>query len=698
MFTHALQGFSVQMSAAEAKKLAADPNVESVMQDHYMTTATSVGAAGVASVPSPVSAPRLTQGPVAWGLDRVDQRGPDPDHKYHYDAKRAGQGVQIWWVTDGVRETHEDLTPRAVLADDLVNDGKDTQTCGDAGTHEAGISAGKFHGLAKAADIFVVRAFDCDDVGTAANVAAAIEFSANNAIKPAVIGLSLAPVCIDADRAPTPCDRDSVNLISAAVKHALVDKGIQVVQGAGDSVHPATGNGSDACTNDSGITTGVLYVGATGAVTQAGQPGQPNRTVDGAWFRSNYGRCVDIWAPGVSVDVPTSAADDSDIEMSAVGISSAFAVGALALLLSDPLFKNATPAELTAELKKRATPDVIIGMHAGDNNRLLFTKPPGGFTIGTALDSSPGADGSPTLTGVDPAGKMKVRFQTRANLAGQKSARAAGLAASSTWGPWITSSSAGWASAASEQNANGKLQLVGVTTTHQLWQRQQLVANSNTWASWSQLDTPSSLGVKAVTLKRLADGRVVMFGSNDDGASFFRVQTAANATTWSAWSPLPFTGSARSITAEANSDGNVEVFASDTDGKVWRTKQVSTDSATWTTPATIPNAPPVYMVAASRHKDGRVDLFTLGEGNVLAHATQTSAGAATYSAFTEPIANTALTSISATINSTDQIDVIGVDTAGAVLESIETASDANTWPAFTQIGTAGTILPAPASD
>ncbi|WP_328522899.1 protease inhibitor I9 family protein [Kribbella sp. NBC_00359] len=695
VWTDMAQGFSVTMSAAEASKLAADPNVASVHQDQYYSMADSTGVTGEDGAPPSGPAPRLTQtDPHSWGLDRVDQRKLPLDHRYHDDAHQEGQDVTVYLVSTGVRETHQDLGNRAVLVRDFVNDNH-AQDCRVQGTAGAGAIGGNTNGVAKKADIVVLRAFDCDLIARASDLAAAVDWVANNNIGPAVLDFNIGPVCRDLDDLHViPCDPDEFKLIRDALTLAM-SKGIQVVQPVGDLGQAA---GVDACTAVTSSTPGVLIVGGT-SLSSAG-------TTDQAWSLSNFGSCVGIWAPAAGVVVDSSASDTAEVSMSTTLIATGLVSGALALILSDPKFAHATPRDLTVELLRRATLGVITGMHSGDNNRLLYTRPPGSFTVGSVLKSTPGADGLQNLFAVNAAGKMVERFQTGTavavagaggRVAGPKGARVSGLAAASSWGPWITSTSGGWASVGSERNANGKLQLVGVTASKQLWQRQQLAVNSNTWTAWSQLDSPSSLGITAVSLKGLADGRVVMFGSNADGGSFFQVQTAANATTWSGWSALPFTGTARSITAESNADGKVEVFASDTDGAVWRTKQVSADSMTWTTPAVIPGAPPVYMVAASRHKDGRVDLFTIGDGNLMAHTTQTSAGASTYTTSNQPIANAALTSVSASVNN-DQIDVIGVDSSGAVLESLENAADANSWPAFTQIGTAGTVLPQPVSD
>ncbi|WP_328522733.1 protease inhibitor I9 family protein [Kribbella sp. NBC_00359] len=689
VWTQTMHGFVATMSEAEARKLASDPNVESVQQDQYVDMAPAVSVPGTASKSGgaasnsagPVRGSSGTAGVVGplavgappppviatdnWGLDRIDQRKLPLDQKFHYDSTRAGNGVTVYLIAPPARETHHDFAPRVVNAQANLPRPNQNQ-CQGEGTNSAGAIGGTANGVAKQVNIVVVPAIFCDSSTTVAELVSAFEWIVGDVTRrPAVIDFQRGLACTS-QGGENGCTPENANLLRDAQVNAL-DHGIQVVVAMNAFYYvssPCKGTSTSGPHNNN-LVPGVLYVGETDI----------HDTISG--YDPDTASCVGIWAPGVGIKFDTKDSDDSEATGGSAQFATDFVAGGLAMLLSEPEFADASRAQVTAELLERATPGVVGGLGLGDADKLLFTKPPGSFTTGLRLGTTPNVDGALAMFGVNPDGRFMDRFQTGTTLA-----------AAGSWGPWTTSATAGWASMAAERNANGKITLIGVTSPAKgLWQRQQAAANENTWTSWSQLDNPNSLGLTAVSLKRLANGRLMMFGSDSDGQAYFRTQTAPNATTWSAWAGLPFGQPARSITAESNSDGRVEVFASDTDGQVWRIKQVTADGADWTAPAVIPGVAGVQMVAASRHRDGRVDLFAIVDGGELSHATQSSAGSDSYTALTSVNNVTNLTSISASVNSADDIDLIASDTTGAVLESIENGPDSNTWPAFTLTGT-----------
>jgi Tectonin domain/Peptidase inhibitor I9 len=683
VWTHALHGFSVKMTTSDAQKLAADPNVASVTQDQYLASGSMSQAGSRSTATGSAIIPNATQTPPDnWGLDRIDQRKLPLDNKYHYDTAQAGQGVTAYVLVDGIHIAHHDFQGRASYGPSFVPDGHtNSEACGDEGTEDAGLIGGAANGVAKQVHLVAVRVFDCNGLAGGAALASGLDWIAGNAVKPAVAQSDLAPFCVNNQDTTqiVPCPADFAALVVEA-EEGVIDAGVQVVQTAGNVP-------TDTCESDSGFAPDVLYVGGT-AIN------------DAKWVSSASGSCVDLWAPAVGVNSDSAAGDDTELTETGTESATALVTGAAALLLSSPQFRNASPAQLVDQLvNKQSTKDVITGLDGNSPNKLLNTNPPGSFTVGPSVKVAPSQNGLMALFGVNPSGFMVERFQTGAAAAALPGAPATGrgavtaAASTVTWGPWITSTSHGWASVAADRNANGKIQLIGVTTTGELWQRQQATINTNTWISWSQLDSPTSLGITAVSVKLLANGRLMMFGSNPDGQAYFRPQTAANATTWGGWTALPFGGQARSITAESNTDGKIEVFVADTDGQVWHTKQVSANDTNWTAFTAIPGATGVHMVSAARHNNGRLDMFGIGDGGVISHTVQTAAGSSGYTAYTPLTSNAVFTSVAATTNNNNDIDVIAADASGGVWETTESGPDTTAWPAYTQIGVAGTLQP-----
>jgi subtilisin family serine protease len=313
-YTAALHGFSVTATEAQAKQLAADPNVASVQVSHKFS---------VSEVAS-------------WGLDRVDQKDLPLDNTY--TPTNGGEGVTAFIIDTGVRATHETFGGRVSGGFDAI-DGDDNPDDGFGhGTHVAGTIGGTEYGLAKSVAITPVRVLGDDGSGTTEQVVAGIDWVTQNHSGPSVANMSLGG---GADEA---LDTAVQNSIASGVTYAIA---------AGNSSADASGF-SPARVQD--------------AITVAASD-----INDAQADFSNFGSLVDLYAPGVDI---TSSWNDSDTgtnTISGTSMATPHVAGAAAMFLSaNP---EATPADVAAALTGAATPDKITNASPDTANLLLYTGP-----------------------------------------------------------------------------------------------------------------------------------------------------------------------------------------------------------------------------------------------------------------------------------------------------------------------------------
>ncbi|CAL9436049.1 hypothetical protein SUDANB6_02144 [Streptomyces sp. enrichment culture] len=325
-YTKALNGYAVEASEAEAKRLAADPAVASVVQDRVLTV--------TATQPSPPS----------WGLDRIDQRNLPLNGSYTYPDS-AGQGVTAYVIDTGVRITHTDFGGRASHGYDAVDGDNTAQDGHGHGTHVAGTVAGTAHGVAKKARVVGVRVLNNSGSGTTAQVVAGIDWVARNAVKPAVANMSLGG---GADTA-----------IDTAVRNAVAS-GVTFVVAAGNE-------STDASTRSPARVTEAITVGAT-------------TSGDARASYSNYGTVLDLFAPGSSITSAWRTSDSATNTISGTSMAAPHVAGAAALHLAD--HPTATPAQVSSALTSAATTGTVTSPGTGSPNRLLHvgggtTTPPG---------------------------------------------------------------------------------------------------------------------------------------------------------------------------------------------------------------------------------------------------------------------------------------------------------------------------------
>ena len=275
-----------------------------------------------------------------WGLDRVDQRDLPLDQTYEYD--HTGAGVSAFVIDTGIRLTHEEFEGRAISGYDFVRDDDDATDCHGHGTHVAGTIGGKTYGIAKEATLVGMRVLNCAGRGNWSRVVAAVDWAVEHREGPAVANLSLGG--------------PKRHVFDMAI-HNAVDSGLTVVVSAGNSAQ-------DACLQSPARAPRAITVAATSSTdTRAGF--------------SNYGPCVDIFAPGVSVLSAWVTSDTATATLSGTSMSSPHVAGVAALYLEQN--PDAIPKKVRRSLVLQASMDKVISPGEGSPNRLLWSKiaPPG---------------------------------------------------------------------------------------------------------------------------------------------------------------------------------------------------------------------------------------------------------------------------------------------------------------------------------
>jgi subtilisin family serine protease len=308
------------MSAAKAARLAADVRVAYVEQD----TKVSLNA---------------TQANATWGIDRIDQRDLPLSTTYTYNAEAPA--VSAYIIDTGIRTTHSEFGGRATVGTDTVGGGQNGQDCQGHGTHVAGTVGGKTYGVAKAVKLVAVRVLNCQGSGTTAGVIAGVDWVTANAVKPAVANMSLG------GGANTSLDNAVKRSIASGVSYA-------VAAGNGN----ALGTPQNACNYSPARVPEAITVGAT------------DRTDRRASF-SNFGTCLDLFAPGVSITSAWRTNDTATNTISGTSMAAPHTAGVAALYLTTN--PTATPAQVRDALVNNATNGKVLDPRTGSPNKLLYS-------------------------------------------------------------------------------------------------------------------------------------------------------------------------------------------------------------------------------------------------------------------------------------------------------------------------------------
>lgn len=317
-YAHAIRGFAATLPAAAVAGIRNNPMVSLIEADGIMSTT-------------------ATQTNATWGLDRIDQQALPLNGTYTYD--QTGAGVTVYIIDTGIRYTHNEFGGRASKGYDAF--GGDGSDCNGHGTHVAGTVGGAVYGVAKSVSLKAVRVLNCQGSGTNSGVIAGVDWVTANAVQPAVANMSLG------GGAYSPLDQAVNNAVASGVTFAV-----------------AAGNEStDACTRSPARAASALTVGST-------------TSSDARSSFSNFGNCVDLFAPGSSITSAWSTSNTAITTISGTSMASPHVAGVAALYLDE--FPGASPSTVNSAIVNNATANVVTNPGTDSPNRLLYSLFGGG--------------------------------------------------------------------------------------------------------------------------------------------------------------------------------------------------------------------------------------------------------------------------------------------------------------------------------
>lgn len=323
----ALIGFAAQLNKKALRQLRKNPRVKYVEQDKRVTLSDEFTLPGAPSVFE------TAQTSATWGLDRIDQRNLPLDTVYNYST--TASNVNAYVIDTGIRTTHSQFGGRASGAYTAIGDGNGTNDCNGHGTHVAGTIGGATYGVAKGVKLYAVRVLDCSESGTTSGVIAGVDWVTANRVKPAVANMSLG------GGASSSLDTAVNNSINAGVVYAV-----------------AAGNSSaDACTASPARAAAAITVGAT-------------TNTDARASYSNYGTCLDLFAPGSSITSAWISSDTATNTISGTSMATPHVTGTAALYLANN--PNASPSAVRNALVSTGTLNKVTGAGTGSPNVLLY--------------------------------------------------------------------------------------------------------------------------------------------------------------------------------------------------------------------------------------------------------------------------------------------------------------------------------------
>ena len=314
VYSAALNGFAAKLSTQNLAKLQADKRVKYIEQDAMMhMSATQTGA--------------------TWGLDRVDQRSRPTDGSYIYNY--TGSGIKAYIIDTGINTAHTNFGGRAIWGTNTTGDGRNSD-CQGHGTHVAGTVGSATWGVAKSVTLVAVKVLNCSGSGTNSGVIAGVNWAVTNkGSATAVANMSLGGGFSQAVN-------DAVNTAAS--------KNLVMVVAAGNE-------NQNACNVSPASAASAITVGST-------------TNTDARSSFSNYGSCVDLFAPGSNITSTWIGSTTATNTISGTSMASPHVAGAAVLRIAAG---SSTNSAVTGAVISSATTNVVSGVN-GSPNRLLYTR------------------------------------------------------------------------------------------------------------------------------------------------------------------------------------------------------------------------------------------------------------------------------------------------------------------------------------
>ncbi|KAI8887346.1 hypothetical protein K501DRAFT_212161 [Backusella circina FSU 941] len=286
-----------------------------------------------------------------WGLSRISRREATTlrnFNKYEYDEKTAGEGIKVYVIDTGINVKHVDFEGRAVWGKTIPKNDEDLDGNGH-GSHCAGTIAGKKYGVAKKALPVAVKVLASNGSGSMSDVVKGVDWATSQFLKDKE----------EAQKAGKPFKGSAANMSLGGGKSPSLDNFVNGAVDAGLVFAVAAGNDNkDACDYSPARAEKAITVGASTIFDER------------AYF-SNFGKCVDVFAPGLNIESIWIGSDRATNTISGTSMASPHVAGLAAYFLSQSE-EGTTPKDIKKKILNVSTPNALDKIPKDTPNLLIY--------------------------------------------------------------------------------------------------------------------------------------------------------------------------------------------------------------------------------------------------------------------------------------------------------------------------------------